>query len=318
MKHHTNNGNTNNGNGNMNDEIKSAKYEVTTQISCGYVTRFISWNALLKFISKRDRNHGAADESQKTTSPDWYGTRTLSGATDLAVSGWDKGLEKIKAFAEQIADQVEQAVDTRRRIKIESSFVGGAVNVGRFVQGQPKHMIGIRTEKLQGDKERAVRIGVQCWNACGSNADAIMRRGSACAALIDELETMGFRCELDAVYHCNTANGSDSLIVNLKRSEEPVSLAKLAFALAHPSSFRRICFATYERYSDKAHSETITQGAYGQNKSKFSRQIADDYDVCVDATTYNVDTFGSDKNATNWIVEQIKKINASFADDAND
>lgn len=282
--------------------------------------RVNSWIQLIDCVKNTKRNPGSGNSSAKRDSSDWAGTSNLNEALDLAVAGWEEGTEIIKKFQEEIADQLDKSIDSRRKVEIKSSVQGGAVNIGRFLVGHPQNMIAIQFKPDEIEKDRYIKISVQCLNSCGAKNEAIIRRGAAVVALTDELEKMGYRVEIDAIFHSRSdsefrgSGTSDyfNLIIPLKRSDEPISIAKLAFVFGHPASTRRIYFGACERFPNVAHSKTVTGYAYGSVPKGFDEELKSNYDVNFDASTLLTKHFNSDENATKWLVENIDTINKKF------
>jgi hypothetical protein len=91
-----------------------------------------------------------------------------------------------------------------------------------------------------------------------------MNRGAAILSVIDSIENMGTSIEL-AVTNTSRSQGvyiqTQTLV---KRSGEHIDFDAIAFASAHPSMFRRIGFATWERVVEDG-CEDKFKWAYGQS-----------------------------------------------------
>ena len=78
------------------------------------------------------------------------------------------------------------------------------------------------------------------------SAQEFIHRAAVVTALIDQIESSGYACEV--IGFASTTDGDDlhtQVSVQLKNSNQPVDLARLAFGLGHPAMFRRLIFAQW-------------------------------------------------------------------------
>lgn len=174
------------------------------------------------------------------------GAKNMEEAVKLATNGWTEGIEKVSRLQGRIL-----AAHPLRKQPKRFSVAGAYPDVARAVAGDPMNMV-------VPDQERSKRRPVitllcnMCANA-GVDKDAITNRAAVVAALVDHIEAAGFSCEV--VSTALTTGGGWSSKSNsdfkcatsvvVKRSSQPVDIARLAFGLGHASFFRRMIFADW-------------------------------------------------------------------------
>lgn len=172
---------------------------------------------------------------------DWYGTRDMPHALDLAHNGWPEGVKRASEIADMLtADHAKQ----RRR---KYSVAGGRVSVGRLLASNPAHMVA----RIKQDGSRAIRLFVQNNGSAGISGKSMLMRAAIICATVDILEANGYSCEIISV----TTDYADSArknpgchtVVNVKAAGEKANIADIAFTLGHLSFFRRFIFANVER-----------------------------------------------------------------------
>jgi hypothetical protein len=101
------------------------------------------------------------------------------------------------------------------------------------------------------------RIVVDGFYSAGVRGNAVMRRGVEIAAIVDAFETRGIRCEVEHRLASLSSGDRWQCSIMLKQAHDPLNLDVLAFSLAHPAMYRRICFALQDAES------VDTQRQYG-------------------------------------------------------
>jgi hypothetical protein len=183
------------------------------------------------------------------------------GALRLAEQGWSEG-------AKDLSNRLEAHLPNRDKADTWRFDVAGEIpDIGRFLSGDPAHMR--RHGHPKGHKP-ILSIAVNIRLRCDIKAQAMANYGAAMTAIVDRLEHIGRRVELTACFStvCSGARLTGSWIV--KRAEDPLDLASVAFALAHPAASRRIRFAMYERAP-----EAIESYGYGHGLTLTERDLVD-------------------------------------------
>src|SRR5262249_20209749 len=95
------------------------------------------------------------------------------------------------------------------------------------------------------------------------DAECIYNRGAAILAAIDPLESAGVRVEVDLDETIEARRGKVfRRTIPLKAADDPVDRDKLAFAICHPSTLRRLIFRLHEQQGRKRWEE-MGAGTYG-------------------------------------------------------
>ena len=135
---------------------------------------------------KRNSRREGADETK------FRGSKSWAESKQLASFGWKEGRElvdaSLAAIFESGASQIESA-------QVESFGVAGAFpDVPLYLAGEIAHM------RLEGednqDASQIIKLIIDIGAHCGINKKSIANRGAAVAALVDEIESTGKRCEI--------------------------------------------------------------------------------------------------------------------------
>ena len=221
-----------------------------------------------------------ARQSSKTRAENsWDLKAGYNGAWDMARYGWPEGAKRAQSALKQL--RVKTPAPDQK-----PDFYGHRPHVPRFCAGAPDSMI--RHAPALSDKTGAVVTLYVPINApCMTRAANMANFGVALAQYVNQMQREGVRVELWA----GCANHFDDMrlaySVRVKRADQPLDLAVLAFAIGHPAMFRRLGFAMLERsearedpsygYSrDFALSDAINppRGAYVVNGMKDANEIA--------------------------------------------
>jgi len=164
-------------------------------------------------------------------------TRDMNHAIDLARNGWQDGNNKAAEVMEIIGGS--NALQRKR----EYDVVGGRVNVGRLLTGNPLNMQ--RRTKQPGKK--AITLFVETGMQAMISAETAILRAACIAAIVDLLDTLGYSASIVAIgYTQKLDNDNRSLYqttIKIKNAGEPLNMNDTIFALGHPSMNRRFRFA---------------------------------------------------------------------------
>lgn len=199
----------------------------------------------------------AAEYLQKTE-PKWRGKGSRSrhdnehswdfglgwaATQELARTGWSAG-------AMDLSDRL--AVHMPERDHVDSwryDVAGELPDIGRYLAGDPVHMK--RHGHPKGHKP-IISLFVNNWIVCSTKAHQMANYGAALVSLIDQLENSGRRVELVAgtiAQHTRSYLGGKTMLSatwRVKAAEDPLDLASVAFALAHPAASRRFGWSLWE------------------------------------------------------------------------
>jgi hypothetical protein len=177
-------------------------------------------------------------ENDEDTSHGWDLNVGWSGALLLSVLGWPEGRAKI---GEGLADlpQVERA---QRYTKYDVS--GDRPDIQRMLAGDPMHMVSRPKRRVE---QPITTIVLNMAMNVNVSSTSCVNLGVAMASMIDAIENRGQRVELTVVHNSMLNSIEVCTGWGVKQARDPLDLDQLAFAIAHPASFRRIGFAMRER-----------------------------------------------------------------------
>lgn len=190
---------------------------------------------------------GAAQSSIRENSS-WAGGGTYESTMNLARFGWHEGERDILAIARTLESAVLPGI-VREDWNYEVE--GVTFDVARYLEGEPEHWVKIE-ESEQDNPQKHVKIVYNTAASCGVSAETITARGAAVAALVECLEFSGKRVELwsaqgiDENYR-QPDRGGFEVLVKVKAYDQPLDLARVAFALSHPGMLRRLGFRMIEQ-----------------------------------------------------------------------
>ena len=126
--------------------------------------------------------------------------------------------------------------------------------------------------------------------------------------LIDLLEQSGKRVELDLVHGSRVSKASIRARVRVKDSNAPLDIERIAFAIAHPASFRRIAFSIWELPPQAIRQQCgVPNGGYGRCED----WAEPDALYVPSSDMYN---FCDDARRVAWVTEQLAAQGVEFAD----
>lgn len=196
-----------------------------------------------------------------------------AGAVAMATGGgWEAGAERIRRILEGIesyAPEVEEEANTQA-FTFEYGEEGDEFDVGALLSGDDRPWLETKFEATKP----IVRILCDIGASAGVSAEAMLGRGCVMAAVASKLERLGFGVQLFIGFNGNGYGGgvtkTHACTVRVKDSDERVDEGILAFWLAHPAAFRRLCF----RMIEASHADWLGCG-YGT-----PRQLdSDDFDL---------------------------------------
>jgi hypothetical protein len=219
------------------------------------VVTFDTWGAFLKQAEVQGEGcppgQSLASRDEYEHYDSWSGTRNFAEAVKLARDGWKEGEEKVRALSRRIEARLIHRIV---REDVNYDVEGMMFDVARYLEGEPEHWTRMEESTMQADAYRHVKIMVSMSASCGVRAETIIARGAAIAALIELLEYADHRVEL---WICDTLSShkdggvSGGAIhqryIRVKAYDQPLEPARVAFALAHPSTFRRLDFSLIEQ-----------------------------------------------------------------------
>lgn len=238
--------------------------------SKSYSATFESWSEFLAFgqdapVAPQFIGEGKTQHSRKvedTRYRQWYGSEDFPASLKLAEEGWDEGTAKVKAAVLRDFTAVSDKIERPHYVY---DVEGSDVDVARYLSGEPEVWLHEEVRITEGPGRRVFDLVVNCAVSSGVSAETIMQRGAAIVALIQAMELAGHGVSLTLQARIKSwASESGRIEVPLKTADQPVDLPRLAFALVHPSAFRRHIFAAMERLPLTNELNVGPHGNYGQ------------------------------------------------------
>lgn len=202
------------------------------------------WGDLLDQCTKPKSKYWKEEAASRDGDFDFTHTHSFNEALDLAANGWPEGRSN---FADVAASAVKQMEETRPSYGYD--VAGMYPSVPRFLGGDPESMVTFDPDMM--GRKHVIPVYVSFTFSWSNKASAITNRGAAIAGLVDRLENAGHSVQLVAYGHLKGHGITLWSEYELKSAGEPLDLDMMAFALTHPSTFRRIYFAAMEANGDR-------------------------------------------------------------------
>ncbi len=159
--------------------------------------------------------------------------------------------EELILEVERIKQQIETETMTptsRRRRVCRRLEMGDELDPDAWVQRSPE---GWSETRYQAERKHVVKIAVNLSVDCRQTPDQLLYRGAAAAALSDVLTGEGYSVEIVAFCsHRSPLKRTDTRHVTriiVKRSDTPLDIAAVAFALSEIAFFRSIVITAAAR-----------------------------------------------------------------------
>lgn len=225
---------------------------------------FEEFNNLTAFANalKRPANSvyaGHERASEKTSDPEWSGTRNFDEAIKLFQNGWDEKAEEIRKSFTKFENAHAQNV-SYEKARPTTSPIGFAPHVPNAIRGLPNSMIYTERTPM---KAKVVRIVYSLVMNAGTSASDIMNAGLTVLKLCYSLERKGLRVRIDVAPKFSECGSQNAVcLVCVKDWRQPIDIKKVAFPIAHPSMFRRLGFCWFE--TTPGLTDTSVRRGYGR------------------------------------------------------
>lgn len=206
---------------------------------------------------------GQYDRTSRDPGHDIWGGCTFEQSQELALNGYPQGAATLKHRVGTMA-----AIRHSMRPTPRWDTAGSAIDVGRFMSGEPENMIEtIRTAR----PSPVVKINVERCVHGGTPTSEIEATGASVLFVVEAMRTAGIPAEIWASFTIRSGGGfggADDTIsaqVCIQRPGAPIDVDRLAYWLVHPGALRRTGFALWEhqpkRIRDKFRIKS--HGGYG-------------------------------------------------------
>lgn len=164
---------------------------------------------------------------------------SFAEAKELSEMGWPDGLKQAEELRATIVERIAGSQSLRPRLT--RSFAGFAPCIPAAISGDPESMFNVRSQ-LTPSTGKVIRIMFNIDVSGGIECQTMIFRGAVGLALIDLLESSGFRCEIvmGMAYNGGGSRKDVRTFVTLKQAEDSLNMDSIAYWFSHPSSFRTV------------------------------------------------------------------------------
>jgi hypothetical protein len=263
------------------------------------------------------RNGSYAERAPRGQSADnkWYGHASWEQTLDLARKGWDDGEERVRKIARRLEVKVLHRIV---REDINYDVEGMGFDVARFIQGEPEHWVHTEDVVTEGGGTRHVKVVLNGAVSGGVDQGIIITRGAVVTALVELLEYADIRCEVWAVfalasssYHDRDRKPTCVYAIRVKPYDQPLDVSRVAMALAHPATFRRLGFCIQDSLDDPELVRLVGPRSYGL---PVDFHLPDE-SIYIGRAYYSESQWESDAAAEVWILAQLAVQGVVLRDD---
>lgn len=205
-----------------------------------YTMMFDGTSDLAKHCEAAGINHSVFHyQSSIESNPSFTLTESFGEANNLLMNGWTQGSEKLTKEL-KIANIQNQGKDVKKLIH---DIVGFQVNVPRYLQGIPTHMVN---QKIVKQKQKVITLVKSICYLGHVKADKIMEDSIKFLQIVQGIEAKGIRVNVEVFFHAIKNSEEIYIRVPIKRSSERLNISKMSYPLTHPSFLRRHIFRAME------------------------------------------------------------------------
>ena len=210
-------------------------------------------SALDKDPKPSDNKYLQSYASHKDTdTDDWYGTKSWTEAVFLLdAGGW--GLNRLEKT--EVDDSILEAVAPLEEYLTEykPTIAGGVVNIEAAVtDSSPEHFLEEEeTDTVIAAGKKLLTVYVNCWNHNGIPEECYFHRGALIYKAIDRLESLGYGCEVIAVFPCRGKGEAHATYVKVKEFQEMLDADRLCISMCATFMMRRFLFHLQELESEE-------------------------------------------------------------------
>ena len=182
----------------------------------------------------------------------WYGTKSWTEAVFLLdAGGW--GINRLEKT--QLDDSIMESIAPLEQYLTEyvPTIAGGMVNIeAATTDASPEHFLEEEeTDTVIAAGKRLLTIYVNCWNHNGIPEECYFHRGALIYKAVDRLESLGYGCEVIAVFPCRGSGEAHATYVKIKDFQEMIDADRLCISMCATFMMRRFLFHLQELESDK-------------------------------------------------------------------
>lgn len=288
-----------------------------SQIMSGRSIRLVldSWGT---FVDMAENAPAAGCRSSRSNDmgAHWHGTSTFREAAALAREGWPEGEARVRGLSLAAFDKVSSMLE--RELPVYD-VEGAEIDVARYLEGEPECWQRMESRVTQGPGRRIVEIVYVCSASGGVSGEVMIARGAAAVALAELLEQAGHGVKITLVSSVASGYGGHGkeaceICIPIKAPDQPLDVSRVAFALAHPATFRRLVFAVEETLPPDIVSAYGFRGGGGYGARPF--EASEHGDIYIGGAAYGHEQWTDPHRARAWIIEQLKAQGVALNEDA--
>lgn len=199
-----------------------------------------------------------------------------------ARNGWTEGAKHVKTATIPVSNVLSTSGSLRRNL--DRVMCGGQPVMPRLMNGIPKAFVTLRKSDAMRGGSKIMFLAFNASAAGHIQHKTFRNRGAAAMALIDALESAGYRVYVELIH---TVSNNSIMRCPLKLASQPLSETTHAYALAHCNALRRLVWGMEETYPWEVRREFgfTPSGGYGSPcniskedwKATFPGDIVPDY-----------------------------------------
>lgn len=275
-----------------------------------YSKQFANWTELLTFATTEPASVDHESSRRSASYGDYFtNTKTWEDAVKLATFGWTGIGDAISNLSDSLVKHLSQYIlipETRYAQE------GAILDVARWLDGEPEHWMIRDESESTNTGNRVAHVVYNMSASAGVSTEAMKAKGAAIAALVRLLDFSGIRTELDviSVVGYSYYDGCDAceFRVHMKSASQDLDYDLMAFALAHPSMFRRIGFSILESFPKPlAEKYRFTERGHFSYPCDYSSDLANKYNVYIGSSMAGEPYWQSTEDVQEWILKQLTK-----------
>lgn len=253
--------------------------------------------------SDMDTNWRSSRRDERTSGGGWYGSPNMAAAEAMAFN-WPDGADRVN----KLRAKVSLGNIRKEKTVVPIRKAPGRIDMGRVMQGHPYAFQRVLDSDRDtvGASRNVVDIVLNACVSAGVQPKVIEARGAAMLALAEALEQRGKRVRITVGMANDGGCGIDYKIV-VKQPGQPLNLNSVAFAVAHPSFFRRFIFSAMETESEAVRNSVGVGSGYGY-VGEFKREELPANCIYMGGADFRRSTEWNDPGfVQGWIVEQCRE-----------
>ena len=263
--------------------------------------RFDSWGDYLAHVSQTPTS---PREMSKDNTFSFTETASYEQAMQMANEGWASAEADARKLSNAIMRRVGSVVERDEEL---FDVEGQGIDIGLFNSGLPEHWVRYE-QHFQEAPGPIVRIVFNAAASGGISTRSMISKGAAVAGLIECIELSGKSVELWMAIVISAGYEALELRVKVKDAGQPLDMGRVMFALAHPSSLRRLGFRVVELSQHK----NWSAANYG-----FPADIADGRDkgdLYIAKSYYGEPQWTDEQETIKWVIETLRSQNVTVND----